>query len=108
VDAWWFIGYKGGRVVVHRMEELIVSRATGKPLSRGPWFFNGSNFSEGAFTAQRDGSLISIRIDPDALINNPRPGREDDDLHVANAELIPSTGTKVEITVRLAGGSAKK
>jgi hypothetical protein len=90
-----------GKQEKHPMEDLILNRETGKTLSRGIWVYNGSNFSEGMFTAQRDGSLISIHIDPDALINNPRPGRDNDDLHVPNSKLLPPTGTPVEFTIRL-------
>jgi hypothetical protein len=90
-----------GKTVRHALEELILSRETGKPLTRGPWFYNGSNFSEGSFTAQRDGSIISIHIDPDALVNNPRPGRDNDDLHIPNTPLLPPLGTEMEVTMRL-------
>jgi hypothetical protein len=92
-----------GKSIRHPLEELIIDRQTGKPMSRGVWYYNGSNFSEGSFTAQRDGSIISIHIDPDALINNPRPGRDNDDLHIPNSALLPPLGTTVQITIRFAG-----
>jgi hypothetical protein len=90
-----------GREVRHGMEELILNRNTGKPLSVGDWIYNGSNFSEGAFTAQRDGSIVSIHIDPDALVNNPRPGRDNDDLHIPNTKILPPLETPVQICIRL-------
>ncbi len=83
------------------LEDTVLNRETTNTLSRGEWIYNGSNFSEGAFTAQRDGSLISVHIDPDALVNNPRPGRENDDLHVPNAAKLPPLGMRVEISIRL-------
>jgi hypothetical protein len=85
----------------HAVEDLVLNRETNKPMTRGAWIYNGSNFSEDAFTAQRDGSIISIHIDPDALINNPRPGRENDDLYAPNTAELPPIGTPVEITIRL-------
>jgi len=85
------------------IEDLVLNRETRKTLGRGAWIYNGSNFSEGAFTAQRDGSIVSIHIDPDALMNNPRPGRENDDLHVPNAAELPAIGAPVEITIKLSG-----
>ncbi len=91
---------KGVRVEC-ALEDLVLNRETKKTLGRGEWIYNGSNFSEGAFTAQRDGSIISIHIDPDALINNPRPGRENDDLHVPNASKLPPLGSRVEVSIRL-------
>jgi hypothetical protein len=83
------------------LEDLVVDRETGKPMTRGDWIFNGSNFSEGASTAQRDGSIVSIHIDPDALIDNPRPGRENDDLHLPHAAKLPPVGTPAEIRIYL-------
>ena len=81
------------------IEDLVLDKETGHPPVRGPWTFNGSNFSEGLFTAQRDGSILSLHIDPDALLNNPRPGRRNDDLHRPNAVLLPDTGAAVTITI---------
>lgn len=83
------------------MEDLILDRTNHLTLRRGAWIYHGSNFSEGMFTAQRDGSILSIHIDPDALINNPRPGRENDDLHVPHAARLPPIGTPVEITLKI-------
>ena len=96
---WTNNGARVGRAI----EDLVLNRETQKSLGRGEWIYNGSNFSEGAFTAQRDGSILSIHIDPDALINNPRPGRENDDLHVPNAAELPAIGAPVEITIKLTG-----
>jgi hypothetical protein len=90
-----------GARVERALEDLVLNRETKKTLGRGEWIYNGSNFSEGAFTAERDGSIISIHIDPDALINNPRPGRENDDLYLPNAEKLPPIGARVEVSLRL-------
>jgi hypothetical protein len=92
---------KDGRETRRAAEQLVLERPTGRPLARGEWIFNGSNFSEGMFTAQRDGSIVSIHIDPDALVNNPRRGRDNDDRHVPNTAELPAVGTPVEITIRI-------
>lgn len=94
-----------GARVASAMEDLVLNRETKKTLSRGEWIYNGSNFSEGAFTAQRDGSIISIHIDPDALINNPRPGRENDDLYIPNAAKLPPLSSRVEVSIRLSAAN---
>lgn len=88
----------------HQMpaEDLVLNKETGRTLKRGAWIYNGSNFSEGMFTAQRDGSILSIHIDPDALMNSPRPGRENDDLYRPHEEKLPPTGVAVLITIKLA------
>jgi hypothetical protein len=100
IDVNWT---NNGAPVRYAIEDLVVNRETQKTLGRGAWIYNGSNFSEGTFTAQRDGSIVSIHIDPDALINNPRPGRENDDLHIPNAAKLPAIGASVEITIKLSG-----
>ena len=91
-----------GARISFAVEDLVLNRETKRPMERGEWIYNGSNFSEGAFTAQRDGSIISTHVDPDALINNPRLGRENDDLYAPNAAKLPPVGVPVEITIRLA------
>jgi hypothetical protein len=98
VEATWT---NGNKRIVTPIEDLVLNKETGQSLARGEWIYNGSNFSEGSFTAQRDGSILSIHIDPDALANNPRPGRENDDLYRPNAEKLPPMGSPVEITIRL-------
>ena len=90
-----------GARVQFALEDLVLIKKTKEPMARGDWVYNGSNFSEGAFTAQRDGSIISTHIDPDALINNPRPGREDDDSYAPRAGKLPAVGTPVEIWIRV-------
>lgn len=98
VEASWM----GNQPFKGPVEDLVQNKETGQSLSHGEWIYNGSNFSEGMFTAQRDGSILSIHIDPDALANNPRPGRENDDLYKPCTEKLPPIGTPVEITIRLA------
>ena len=85
------------------VEDLVQNKETSQPRARGAWIYNGSNFSEGMFTAQRDGSIVSIHIDPDALINNPQPGRINDDLYRPHAGRLPPIGTRVVVTIRLVG-----
>jgi hypothetical protein len=98
IDVAWT---NNGARVQFAMEDLVLNKETKRTLSRGEWIYNGSNFSEGAFTAQSDGSIISTHIDPDALINNPRPGRENDDSYAPCAAVLPPIGAPVEITIRL-------
>lgn len=83
------------------LEDLVLDRQTTNSLPRGDWIYNGSNFSEGMFTAERDGSIISLHSDADALVNNPRPGRTNDDLHLPFAAKLPPMGTPAIITIKL-------
>ena len=84
-----------------RAEELVLDQMTRAPASRGPWIFTGSRMREGTFAAQVDGSIVSLITDPDALIGNPRPGREDDDRWKPNASVLPPLNTPVEVSIRL-------
>jgi hypothetical protein len=56
---------------------------------------------EGSFAAQRDGSIVSVILDPAALINNPRPGRENDDLWIPNEKLLPPPDTSLTVLIRI-------
>jgi hypothetical protein len=82
-------------------EDWIFNTATSASASRGPWIHNGSRVVNGLFLAQRDGSILSLIADPDALINSPRPGRDNDDLWQAHTKAIPSANTPVRVTIRL-------
>ena len=72
-------------------------------MTPGPWVFNGSRVLEGKFIAQMDGSLVSVMADEYALINNPRPGREQDDIWLVNSNGLPALHTPVEVTLQLRG-----
>ncbi|MGI8965418.1 MAG: YdjY domain-containing protein [Limisphaerales bacterium] len=84
-----------------RAEDLIFNAQTKSAMSCGPWIYNGSRIVAGTFLAQRDGSIISTIIDPDALINNPRPGRENDDIWQVNSNNVPPPGTSGQLIVDL-------
>ena len=84
-----------------RGEDLVFNTQTKSPMSRGNWVYSGSRIVEGTFLAQHEGSVVSIISDPDALINNPRPGRENDEIWQVNTNAVPPVGTAVQITIKL-------
>jgi hypothetical protein len=77
------------------------------------WIYNGSRFAESVtasspstgtspnssriFLAQREGSIVSLIADPAALVNNPRPDRENDELWTLHTPEIPPVDTPVQI-----------
>lgn len=89
------------------LEDLIAlaketpQNASGGRMTRGPWKFTGSQIDSNGFAAAREGSVIALIEDPAALIVNPRPGREDDSLHVPNAAGMPGSGMPVSVRIRL-------
>jgi len=84
-----------------RGEELILNSRQKAAMSRGPWSYNGSRLINGNFLAQRDGSIVSAIADPDALVNNPRPERDNDEIWLANTNSIPPVNTAVEVEIKL-------
>ena len=56
--------------------------------------------------AQELGSVISLVKDPDAMINNPRPGNTDDKLWIANEKALPALGTQLEVRISLLNKTA--
>ncbi len=98
----WISWKSGGAQKRCRLESLILNLQTKSPMSQGAWIYSGSRVVEGTFLAQRDGSLIAIIADPDALVNNPRPGRENDEIWEVNSAKAPPSGTAVQITLQLA------
>jgi len=73
----------------------------GRPMSLEKWLYNGSEFDQWGFGAQREGSLVALIRDPAALVNNPGADRDNDLIHFPNAQLVPGQGTPVRVVFRL-------
>jgi hypothetical protein len=82
-------------------EHFVFNRTTQAPLRRGNWTYTGSTLFEGTFLAQQEGSIITLFLDPVALINNPRPGREDDENWLPNTKALPPEDSPVDVIIRL-------
>lgn len=96
IDLSWAEGPKTRRC---RAEEFVQNRRTATRLKRGPWVFTGSRLREDGFAAELDGSIVSLITDGDALINNPRPGREDDDNWLIRTNGLPPLSTAVSVII---------
>ena len=72
-----------------------------KPMSEGPWLYNGSYLHEGRFVADMQGVYVSVNTFPSALINNPREGANNDKMWFANKAAIPPVGTPVDLLIKL-------
>ena len=83
------------------LEYFVVTTRNVARLSRGPWVYNGSVMTDTGLAAQTTGSIVSVSLDSGALINNPRPGREDEELHQANAKAFPADVTEFQMEIRL-------
>ena len=100
---------KHGPNARYPLEALILKKPTspdfqgkGKSkLAEGSWHYNGSSFHRGRFLASQEGSIIALIPDQSALINNPRPGRMNDEGYSPNTELLPELEKNVTITFHL-------
>jgi hypothetical protein len=96
-----------GRLQRFRVEEFVTDRKAGNAMRRGPWTYNGSRLRPDGFAAMVDGSIVSLITDADALINNPRRGREDDDNWLIRTNGLPALNSAVEVTIRLGAASQR-
>ena len=100
IELSWNIAGKGEQHA--RAEDWVFNLATKTNAARGPWIYNGSRVVKGVFLAQREGSIVAMIDDIDALVNNPRPGHDNDQIWSANTNVLPPLNTPVEVTFRLA------
>ena len=92
---------KKSREVRARAEAFVKDRKRKSALKAGEWTYTGSRIRDDGFAAQADGSIISLITDPDALVNNPRPGREDDDNWLARPGNLPAFDQPVQVVITL-------
>ena len=87
----------------HRMpaENLIRNTEANATMTPGPWIYNGSEMYNGRFLAQVDGSVTALVRDSAALMNNPRPGNDDDQIWEVNSPATPALGTPVDVIAQL-------
>ena len=98
ISVRWKIGDKE---VTMPAEDFVTNEARKKPMTRGPWTYNGSQVIDGKFLAQEELSFIALVTDPAALLNNPRPGSDNDENWLINMKKAPPEKTSVEITIKL-------
>ncbi len=79
--------------------ELILDKKKKRALGTTKWAYRGSRLIDGIFLAQRDGSLIGIMQDRDALIDQDTPDASDDENWEPIAEKLPGIGAAVEIRI---------
>ena len=85
----------------HRAESLVDNSDTKAAMSDGFWLYNGSLIVEGRFQAELEKSFVAVITDPDALMNNPRPGHNDETIWTAATTRLPPVGTAVEFVIQL-------
>jgi hypothetical protein len=85
-----------------RAAELILDKAKKRPLRETKWAYRGSRLVEGVFLAEREGSIVAVREDRDALIDQDTPDAADDENWEPVKEIVPEVGTAVTLTIQFA------
>jgi hypothetical protein len=84
------------------VEDLILDKKKKRPLHETKWAYRGSRLVNGIFLAERDGSMIAIMSDRDALVEQDTPDAADDENWEPVTDRLPPLGTKVTIGIRFA------
>jgi len=93
-----YLSWPGHRI---HAEDLVWNMETNAPMTQGPWMYTSSEMYGGKFLAQVDGSVAALVRDSAALMNNPRPGNDDDQIWEVYKQMTPPVGTAVDVTVEL-------
>jgi hypothetical protein len=88
-------------------ESLVWDLDTNALMTPGPWTYNGSEMYDGKFLAQIDGSIVALVRDSGALMNNPRPGNDNDQIWEPYTRDVPARGTAVDVTIKLLDSASK-
>jgi len=97
IDVSWMEDGKEKKV---NAAELILDKKKKRALGTTKWAYRGSRLVEGVFLAQRDGSLIGIMEDRDALIDQDTPDASHDENWEPIAEKLPGMGAPVRIVIQ--------
>jgi len=88
-----------GKSVRIRVEDFVFDKDARKRMKHLNWIYNGSFIDSDGFAAQQTGSIISLIDDPEALINNPLPKRDDDENWLIEESAVRQMRGPAEITL---------
>lgn len=82
--------------------EWIIDKRKARPRKDIRWTYRGSRLVNGVFLAERDGSIIAIMEDQDALADQAAPDASDDENWEPNAKAMPAVGSVVTVELKFA------
>ena len=89
-----------GKAQTAPLESLLLNVDQKATVTPGPFTYTGSFLmDDGTFMAKETGSIVALYADAAALINNPRPGNENDDIWLPDKTKVPPKGTIVTVTL---------
>ena len=98
----WAEWESNGKTEKQRVESWVLNRSKGLSLKPIDWVYTGSYIFNGVFVAQKERSIVAIYRDPAAIIDNPLPGADKDEIWYVNKEAVPKVGTKVKLIIKKA------
>lgn len=99
---------KDGKSHKAALANWIHSERENKPLNIPHWIFNGSDVGDGNFSADIDGSFISVHFDLTGIIGNPARWSGEDDNWELETEKIPPLDSTVTLVISPAKPDAPK
>lgn len=90
---------EGEKKKIWSAAELILDKDHRRALGKTKWTYRGSRLVDGVFLAQRDGSLIAIMEDQDAVIDQGTPEAANDENWEPMTDRLPAIGTAVEVRI---------
>ncbi len=93
----WVEWGKGDKKNKVRIEQLAIDKTKNESMPNVDWVFTGSQFVNGVFFAQQEGSIITTYRDPNTMFDNPLPEGADDTVYLVNSKVVPDIGTQVTV-----------
>ncbi len=81
------------------INEWLRDNAKDTALAPGPWLYTGSSLYEGKFIPDLSGDIVSIKLDPYAMVNFPTTEDEQGVVWFAFPKRVPPVGTDVTVVI---------
>lgn len=88
-----------GKAEEYPLETVLFYNELQNIMERTDWVFTGSQFLNGEYQAQVEGSIIASYHDPVAIIDHRSDTGTDDTLYQVNHSLVPPAGTPVFVKI---------
>ncbi|WP_157237703.1 YdjY domain-containing protein [Desulfobacter curvatus] len=88
-----------GKAEEYPLETVLFYNASQNIMESTDWVFTGSQFLNGKYQAQVEGSIIASYHDPVAIIDHRSDTGTDDTLYQVNHSVVPAAGTPVSVKI---------
>ncbi len=96
IDLEW---EKDGKTVRVSANDCIQHNVKTTSMPPGPWVYGGSIVSDGQYTPEICGDIVSMLIAPSAILHYPGEDRMDDTIWTPFTKRLPDEGTKVTVII---------